>query len=172
MLFSKFLCYSDGLVMYCCCGKNWADALLPMIIMFLSLFLSWCPFSNDDYFGLICSELMPFAHLFRLFLSWCPCANDVPEMAWYVVYCGRQTGVFSTWEECHAQVNDYKGACYMGYKSKDDAFASFYCGGKREFNTVLSHPTKSSFCRDVIILAQAVIIIILICIIFYFLKIA
>jgi hypothetical protein len=65
-------------------------------------------------------------------------------------------------------VNGYKGACYKGYKSKDDAFAAFYCDEKMEFSRGVRHPTKSSFWKDVIILAQALIIFILICIIFLF----
>jgi viroplasmin and RNaseH domain-containing protein len=69
-------------------------------------------------------------------------------------------------------VNGYKGACYRGYKSKDDIFAAFYCDEKMEFSRAVSHPTKSSSWKDVIILAQALIIFILICIIFLFKKIA
>ena len=33
-------------------------------------------------------------------------------MSWYVVRVGRQTGVFSSWEACHAQVDGFSGACY------------------------------------------------------------
>ena len=46
-------------------------------------------------------------------------------MTWYVVYRGRQSGVFSSWEECHTQVNGFKGARYKGYKSKYEAVAAY-----------------------------------------------
>jgi preprotein translocase subunit SecE len=51
---------------------------------------------------------------------------------------------------------------------EDDASAAFYCDEKMEFSRSVSHPTKSSSWKDVIILAEALIIFILICIIFLF----
>ena len=47
-------------------------------------------------------------------------------MTWYVVYCGHQTGVFSSWRECHASVNGFKGACYKGYKAEEEALAAYH----------------------------------------------
>ena len=47
-------------------------------------------------------------------------------MAWYVVYVGRQTGVFSSWGDCHAQVDGFSGACYKKYRTKEEAFSAFY----------------------------------------------
>ena len=104
-----------------------------------------------------------------------PFSNDAclnyeanPEMTWYVVHCGRQTRVFSSWEACHAQVNGYKGACYKGYKSKAQAFEAFYCHqGKVEFSRVDNHSNKRVVWKDVLIFVQAVIIILLLWIIFY-----
>ena len=87
-------------------------------------------------------------------------------MTWYVVSCGRQTGVFSSWEAYHAQVNGYKGACYRAYKCKDDAFAAFCGENKLEFSRVVSHPANSVSWKDVTIVAQALIILILISVIF------
>lgn len=39
----------------------------------------------------------------------------------YCVTRGRQTGIFTTWEECKAQVNGYKGANYKSFGSEDEA---------------------------------------------------
>ena len=47
-------------------------------------------------------------------------------MSWYVVRVGRQTGVFSSWEACHAQVDGFSGACYKKYRTKEEAFSAFY----------------------------------------------
>ena len=47
-------------------------------------------------------------------------------MAWYVVHVSRQTGVFSSWRNCHAQVDGFSGACYKKYRTKEEAFSAFY----------------------------------------------
>jgi ATP-dependent DNA helicase PIF1 len=39
----------------------------------------------------------------------------------YVVTKGRQTGIFSTWDEVEPLVKKFKGAKYQGYSSRDDA---------------------------------------------------
>jgi ribonuclease HI len=40
------------------------------------------------------------------------------EKKWYVVWRGREKGVFETWEECRAQVHGYPGAQYMAFPSR------------------------------------------------------
>ena len=47
-------------------------------------------------------------------------------MAWYVVHVGCQTGVFSSWGDCHAQVDGFSGACYKKYRTKEEVFSAFY----------------------------------------------
>lgn len=56
-------------------------------------------------------------------------------MSWYVVHVGCRTGVFCTWEACHAQVDGFKGACYKKIQDKirEEAIAAFY-GKTREEN--------------------------------------
>jgi viroplasmin and RNaseH domain-containing protein len=44
---------------------------------------------------------------------------------WYVVYVGRVPGVYTEWSECHAQVNKFSGNEYKGFKSKEEAEASY-----------------------------------------------
>ena len=39
----------------------------------------------------------------------------------YVVFVGRQVGIYTTWQECHVQVNRYPSALYKSYDSYDEA---------------------------------------------------
>jgi viroplasmin and RNaseH domain-containing protein len=91
----------------------------------------------------------------------------LPSNNWYVVTRGRQTRVFSTWEACHAQVNGFKGACYKGYKSKDEALVAFSSNdSKLDITKPDCHSTVVMAWKDVVIAVQAVIIFLLICIVF------
>lgn len=42
---------------------------------------------------------------------------------YYAVRCGRQTGIFNTWDECKSLVTGYKDASFKGFDSLDDAKA-------------------------------------------------
>jgi ribonuclease HI len=44
---------------------------------------------------------------------------------YYVVWKGRQTGIFSTWAECQAQVQGYSGAEYKAFNSRAQAEAAW-----------------------------------------------
>ncbi|MBB3192159.1 ribonuclease H family protein [Halomonas cerina] len=46
----------------------------------------------------------------------------------YVVWVGRQTGIFTTWEACNRQVKGYPQARYKSFASRDDAEAAFAKG--------------------------------------------
>ena len=41
----------------------------------------------------------------------------------YVVWKGRDTGVFYTWAECKAAIDKFEGALYKSYESEEEAFA-------------------------------------------------
>ena len=43
---------------------------------------------------------------------------------YYVVWRGRKTGIFTSWEECKAQVLGFDGAQYKGYPTEDEARAA------------------------------------------------
>lgn len=43
----------------------------------------------------------------------------------YVVWEGRQKGIFNTWDECKAQVHGLEGAKYKSFESKAEAEAAF-----------------------------------------------
>ncbi len=40
---------------------------------------------------------------------------------YYVVWKGRQTGIFATWDECAAQVQGFAGGEYKSFESRDEA---------------------------------------------------
>ena len=46
-------------------------------------------------------------------------------MAWYVVYRGREPGVYATWATCHAQASGFKNCCYKSFPTKEEADASY-----------------------------------------------
>ena len=50
---------------------------------------------------------------------------DNSKSKYYVVWEGRATGVFDSWEECEAQVIGYPGARYKSYTSKIKAIEAY-----------------------------------------------
>jgi ribonuclease HI len=44
---------------------------------------------------------------------------------YYVVWKGRETGIFSSWEDCKAQTNGYEGAVFKSFESKELAEKAF-----------------------------------------------
>lgn len=85
-------------------------------------------------------------------------------MAWYVVHAGRKTGVFSTWEAWHAQVDGFKGAWYKKFTRREEALAAFYgdkCEDKLSPILPESKPTMSAATsKDKIILVLGAIILV------------
>ncbi|MUP39431.1 MULTISPECIES: viroplasmin family protein [Labilibaculum] len=43
----------------------------------------------------------------------------------YVVWKGRETGVFDNWEECTNQIHSFKDAKYKSFKTKEEAQVAF-----------------------------------------------
>ena len=52
------------------------------------------------------------------------------KQKYYVVWSGRKTGIFTSWDECKQQVHGYQGARYKSYPSKVEAEEAFQGGGK------------------------------------------
>ena len=46
----------------------------------------------------------------------------------YVVWEGRNPGIYDTWEECKAQVDGYKGAKFKSFKKLEEATEAFALG--------------------------------------------
>src|SRR5699024_6058793 len=45
-----------------------------------------------------------------------------------VVWQGKQTGIYTNWEDCKQQVHGYTGASYKSFTSKEEAEQAFYQG--------------------------------------------
>lgn len=48
-----------------------------------------------------------------------------PRKKFYVVWEGRATGVFDSWEECRLQTENYPGAKFKSYNSQQEAVEAF-----------------------------------------------
>ena len=62
---------------------------------------------------------------------------------YYVVWVGRQTGIFETWEDCNEQIFGFPKAQYKSFKTKELAEKAFNSSskefiGKDIFETVLT----------------------------------
>jgi ribonuclease HI len=75
------------------------------------------------------------------------------KIKYYVVWKGRKTGVFDTWDECSKQISGFQGARYKSYSAMDEAKEAFEKGApipvqskKREF--IQSRPSEMSICVD------------------------
>ena len=49
----------------------------------------------------------------------------MPKPKFYVVWKGRKTGIFSSWEECATQVTGFNGAEYKSFENRSTAEAAF-----------------------------------------------
>lgn len=50
----------------------------------------------------------------------------------YVVWEGREPGVYDNWEDCQAQVDMYPGAKYKSFKSQEEAVMAYRGSGEEE----------------------------------------
>jgi len=57
---------------------------------------------------------------------------------YYVVWNGREKGIFSSWDECKAQVDGFDGAQYKSFESQKEAEAAF----KQNFYKVVGASQK------------------------------
>ena len=55
-------------------------------------------------------------------------------MKYYAVKNGRKVGIFTTWDECKAQVDGYSGAEYKSFPNEKDAKAYLGIGGQETFD--------------------------------------
>ena len=66
----------------------------------------------------------------------------------YVVWYGHETGVFETWDECRAAIDGVKGAQYMSFLTKEDAYKAYdreyaeYKGMKTHKNSLSEEDLK------------------------------
>lgn len=60
----------------------------------------------------------------------------------YVVWSGRNIGIFDNWQDCLDSVKQYKGAIYKAYRTKEEAQAAFMQDPKLAINS--SKPKKEA----------------------------
>ncbi|KAK9118750.1 hypothetical protein Scep_016843 [Stephania cephalantha] len=48
-----------------------------------------------------------------------------PCKKWYMVFRGRWTGVFNSWDDCSPSVNGYSGNSYKSYQTFEEAYVAF-----------------------------------------------
>ncbi len=88
-----------------------------------------------------------------------PFSSKSPKKKFYVVWKGRKTGIFTTWEACAAQVNGFFGAEYKAFDSRDEAEAAWqgkyedYKGKTtsarpRQLKLLASQFIRDSYCVD------------------------
>lgn len=75
----------------------------------------------------------------------------------YVVWKGRKTGVFASWEECEAQVKGFPGAAYKAFPSREMAERAWQGGyrddesrpaSRQQWLFALHPPISESYCVD------------------------
>jgi ribonuclease HI len=58
----------------------------------------------------------------------------MPKKKYYVVWKGRNIGVFDTWEKCKAEINGFRGAIYKSFESKEEAQKAFTQAPEKSLN--------------------------------------
>ena len=62
----------------------------------------------------------------------------------YVVWEGREKGVFTDWDTCKRHIDQFAGARYKSYKTRDEAEAAFRAGSRASLGKSKTAPKKSS----------------------------
>jgi len=83
----------------------------------------------------------------------------MPKQKYYVVWKGRKPGVFTSWQECSAQVTGFNGAEYKSFENREAAEAAY----KSEYEEykrirvptlspamleIIGKPIEDSYCVD------------------------
>lgn len=63
---------------------------------------------------------------------------------YYVVWKGREAGIFNTWDKCKAQVDAFSGAKYKSFPTLDEAESAFGGKSKAKAGTKLKKSKKSN----------------------------
>lgn len=82
-------------------------------------------------------------------------------MKYYAVKNGRKVGIFTTWEECKAQVNGYSDAKYKSFKTHKEALDFLKGDEKKEVtkkDTVIAY-VDGSYCNEKKIYSYGCIIV-------------
>lgn len=60
------------------------------------------------------------------------------KQKYYVVWKGKKTGIFTSWEDCKTQINGFEGAQYKSFVNKKEAEKAF----KKNYNDYKGKDTK------------------------------
>ncbi|KAK9090741.1 hypothetical protein Sjap_023918 [Stephania japonica] len=66
--------------------------------------------------------------IFHIFFKWYHLLTPsvmAPCKKWYVVFKGRETGVFESWDACSRSVNGYSGNSYKSYQTLEEALFAY-----------------------------------------------
>ena len=59
-------------------------------------------------------------------------------MKWYVVWVGNNPGIYETWEDCKLQVENFPGARYKAFKTREDAIMALRGDNESEMGILRS----------------------------------
>ncbi|MGN1245464.1 MAG: viroplasmin family protein [Muribaculaceae bacterium] len=59
-------------------------------------------------------------------------------MKWYVVWVGNNPGIYETWEDCKLQVENFPGARYKAFKSREEAIMALRGDNESEMGILRS----------------------------------
>ena len=63
---------------------------------------------------------------------------------YYVVWNGRQKGIFQSWDDCKVQIEGFTNAQYKSFESKDEAEIAFKQGPKAIIYNKTINRTKNN----------------------------
>ena len=59
-------------------------------------------------------------------------------MKWYVVWVGNNPGIYETWEDCKLQVENFPGARYKAFRTREDAIMALRGDNESEMGILRS----------------------------------
>lgn len=68
-------------------------------------------------------------------------------MKYYAVAKGRKTGIFTTWDECKAQVIGFSGAKFKSFQTREEA-EKFIGNGKKKYAVINNTDFDADFIKD------------------------
>jgi ribonuclease HI len=74
----------------------------------------------------------------------------MPKNKFYVVWIGKNPGIYNSWDQCKKQVEGADGAKYKGFPTEDLARSAFYDNFEKYINKDLNAP-KNIVCSDPLI---------------------
>lgn len=100
------------------------------------------------------------------------------DMKWYVVFRGREPGVYPDWASCHNQVSGYAHSSFKSYNTREDAVKAYMnhvgpATGKFECINAISGKLdpfvhdNSVTARETVLISIIVILLAVICVMFY-----